>query len=125
MNIIVNITKSFDNHYNTLTEEDQELVKRKINSLMEYIKKGRLPRRGIEKLNFPGLPGDMKSTLYSYRVNLELRLLLTYDDDPLFDQYVITLCAISNYYEATDKIIKVSNSLYHDLINRANTDEKD
>jgi mRNA-degrading endonuclease RelE of RelBE toxin-antitoxin system len=64
------------------------------------------------------LTHDNESTLFALRVTQDIRIILTVDKDPLFDQTLITLLGISRHSDLPKLFNNISESIYQsNLIN--------
>jgi len=64
------------------------------------------------------LKGGLDSSLYALRVNPKYRVLLTVDDDPIFDRTTMTLLRVVKRDELDRAFKSAAESLYQDLILR-------
>ncbi len=55
------------------------------------------------------------SSLYAIRVDFDLHAILTVDDDPLFDQVIITLIRVVNPADLKETYGLAAQALYQDL----------
>ncbi len=62
------------------------------------------------------LTNDYDSSLYSLIINPKIRVILTIDDEPIFDRIIITLFRVVNSSEASEAYNSVVKSIYKDLI---------
>jgi mRNA-degrading endonuclease RelE of RelBE toxin-antitoxin system len=111
MNPIFETTKSFDKDLRKFDNTLQNKISNKINNLAS------LYANNINDFNSQVVPSPIKllkgfeSSLYSYRVDQRIRLLFSVDEDPLFDQLIITLFRVIRH----DDYNKVFNSLRESL----------
>lgn len=117
MDILFESTKKFEKDLKKLTPKEKEEVVTKINlvgqhyltsnSSTEHVHVYRPSKKALEE--------DDK-TLFIMRVSDALRLLFTIDEDPLFDQMIITLFRIVTLDRYEKALEELSESLYeHDL----------
>ncbi len=58
------------------------------------------------------LPDDLGSSLYALRINQEIRVILTLEDDPLFDQTIVTLLRVVRHDNLEKAFRGIAESLY-------------
>ncbi len=69
------------------------------------------------------LAGDNESSLYALRVNQDIRIIMTVDEDPLFEQTLITLFHVVRHSEL-DKVFKgIAESIYQNKLILNNAEE--
>ena len=69
------------------------------------------------------LPSDLKSSLYTLRINKDLRVILTLEDDPLFDQTIVTLLRVVRHDSLEKAFRGIAGSLYHGQANLGKGDQ--
>lgn len=113
MDIIYESTEDFEKDLRSFTDKERARVVAKINlycSLLPHDKAGffRHAKRPIA----PVLSSQSNSSLYALRVSPGIRVLATIDEDPLFDQYVITLLRVVRH-EKLDRVYRgLAESIY-------------
>ena len=60
------------------------------------------------------LSGDLESSLWVARVSNDIRLLFTAEEDPVFDELVVTLLRVVRHGELLPAFKQLANSLYTD-----------
>jgi hypothetical protein len=63
------------------------------------------------------LPNDLSSSLFVFKIDVQLRAILTFEKDPLFNQSIITLLRVVNHDDLDKTFKSVSESLYQDMVN--------
>ncbi|MDB9315249.1 hypothetical protein PN462_19195 [Spirulina sp. CS-785/01] len=103
--LTVEETQLFQKDLKHLSAENQRQINKKINSLIALIQdsnfnsiKHKLQKIKIELTHY-------HASIYSFKVNRDLRILLFFDDDPLFNQTIITLLRVV-HQNNRDKVIK-------------------
>lgn len=61
------------------------------------------------------LPEGLDSSLYVLRVTPQIRVLLTIEEDPLFDRKLVTLIRVVNHDKLDNAFNAVAESLYQSL----------
>lgn len=114
MDIQVDRTELFEKDYSHLPVTMQKVVETKINYLITILRSGNhspLLYR-TSRLFFPDNIKKKQSTLYVYKVNIKYRVILTLDDDPLFEQKILTLFRVVSHDDLVIAFKKVSSKLY-------------
>ena len=62
------------------------------------------------------LSNEYESTLYVLRINKDIRVILTTDEDPLFDQFLITLIGVARHDSLDKKFKGIAESLYQQYL---------
>lgn len=58
------------------------------------------------------LPSDQGSSLYALRIDRDIRVILTLEDDPLFDQTIVTLLRVVRHDSLDNAFRGIAESLY-------------
>ena len=66
------------------------------------------------------LKGGLRSSLYTLRVNPDIRLVLTVDEDPVFGQTLFTLFRAVRHGELARAYRSIAQLLYRDQLERRN-----
>ena len=113
MDIQVDITEEFDKSYKKIPQPKRKLIGDKINQLVDNLRNGNkrslMRPRGIE---FPANIKKSQSTLYIFRATPEYRAVVSLDDDPMFNQKVLTLYDITRHDSITVCFMAVATKLY-------------
>ena len=79
----------------------------------------------IETPSIQNIKG-LDSSLYAYRLNRKIRFLFSVDDDPLFDQLIITLYRVIRHGDDFNKIFNsTTESLYQEFLSDRGEDLDD
>lgn len=109
MDIQIDSTEDFEKEFQRFPSEIQERLSEKINYLISMLQQGvQIPK--LVKVNKFSLPEGLTMdniTLYIYRATIRHRIILSIDDDPLFDQKIITLFSVIDYGKAEKVYEKV------------------
>ena len=113
MDIQVEITEVFDKSYKKIPLHKRKLIGDKINQLVVNLQNGN-KRSWIRPrdLVFPENIKKSQSTLYIFRATPEYRVVVSLDDDPLFNQKVLTLFDITKHDSIAMCFMAVTNKLY-------------
>jgi hypothetical protein len=85
-------TGAFSRDMKKLSPDERQAVVNKLNQYTEqYQRSGVLDYRHVHKLHSNGLPAGWDTSLYVLRIDHRLRVVLAIDEDPIFEQIIITL----------------------------------
>lgn len=106
-------TKKFENDLKRFPSKEKEKIVLKLNQycqLLEdksenFYKKAFQPAKLI-------LSNDNESSLYALRIDQDIRIIMTVDDDPIFDQILITLLHLGKHSDLDKAYIGIAKSLY-------------
>lgn len=95
MDVRVDIEKNFDRDVKKLPLLEQTMIEQKVNQLIERLKAGSKDKTALRlsklKMKNPLVQMGMDSSLYVLKIHKDLRVILTSEADPLFDEHILTL----------------------------------
>lgn len=113
MDLVFNTTRRFEKDMRKYRGPDRERVVKKVNDLAHlYVAdKARFRRHAVQ---FPAtvLLNGLEPSLYSARVSHNERLVFTAEVDPLFDEAVFTLFALTSHDRLGRVLDGIAQSLY-------------
>lgn len=113
MDIRVDRTEQFEKEYKRLSSDTRVKVAEKMNFLVSQLQSGnRHSLYRVRQLSFPAGFNRNSSTLYLYRVNTNLRAIVSFDDDPIFSQKILTVYSIVDHDKLFDSFEKIASKLY-------------
>lgn len=117
MEIIFESTDEFEQDLKTYSEAEQSIILEKLHESYPFLltDKGYRERRLHQFYRFDLLE-DYQSSLYSFIVNYYLRVLLTIDDDPLFNRTLITLYRVVDSQVSAQIYQEMGESIYRDFL---------
>lgn len=116
MEILIEITKSFAKDQKKLTPKDQKKINEKINFLKDSIREtGKI--RQLYRLHKIHLPNNLSSSLFVYNIDMHLRIILTFEKDPLYNQTILTLFRVVTHSNLVKSFNSIAESLYQNLFN--------
>ncbi len=117
MEIIFESTEEFEEDLKTYSEAEQSVILQQLHEYSPFLlqDKGCRERRLHQFYQFD-LLGDYASSLYSFIVNYYLRVILTIDDDPLFNRTIITLFRVIDSQVAAKVYQQVGESIYQSFL---------
>lgn len=113
MDIQIDSTEVFENEFQQYSRDVQERLSKKINYLISTLQQG-VHNPSLMKMPQFVLPEGLtidNITLYIYRATIRHRIILTIDDDPLFNQKLITLFSVVDYGKEAKIYEKVLTSI--------------
>lgn len=116
MNAEFDITRHFEKDLKHFSKENKNRITDSINEYAPNfdIEQGD-PTHHIYQPCKIQLPEGLDSSLYVLRVTPKIRVLLTIEDDPLFDRKLVTLIRVVNHDELDNAFNAVAESLYQSL----------
>lgn len=117
MEIIFESTEEFEQDLKTYSEAEQSIILQQLHEYSSFLltNKGD-PERRLHQFYQFDLLGDYASSLYSFIVNYYLRVILTIDDDPLFNRTLITLFRVVDSQVSAQVYQEVGSSIYQGFL---------
>ncbi|MBD2345737.1 hypothetical protein [Anabaena subtropica] len=116
MEILIESTNDFEQDLNKFNNKEKFKIIKKLNRYVELLSKNiNLLENQAFKLKDIKLNADYESSLYALIIDKNLRLIITIDDDPIFDVTVITLFRVVQTEDAAKAYASVAESLYQDF----------
>jgi mRNA-degrading endonuclease RelE of RelBE toxin-antitoxin system len=123
MDLLVEVSNNFEKELKKFSPIEQDLIARKINDYCKLFRDApkQFYRNAYRPFNIK-LLHKYESTLYVLRINEDIRVILAADEDPLFEQFIITLFHVVRR-SSLDKAYKnIAKSLYKGLIRENSSD---
>ncbi len=113
----IELRHSFERDLQGLSSETPRMVCAAIERLPLLFQQDRAGTyaRHLKRLRAIRVAGEYDLSLYSFKVAHDLRVLLTLDEDPLFDKLHITLYAVADGSAAVDDYLRVADMLKREL----------
>lgn len=116
MEILIESTKEFEQDLERFNNKNKFKIVKKLNRYVELLSKHKnLLENQAFKLKDIKLSADYESSLYALIIDKDIRLIITIDDDPIFDATVITLFRVVQTEDAAKAYASVAESLYQDF----------
>ena len=116
MEIKFDITRPFEKDIKKLGAKDRDRVAASINKYAAtFDTKTDAASQQIFRPNKVAISAGLDSSLYVLRVSPQLRVILTIEDDPLFEQKIITLFRVVGHDDMSRAFNSVAESLYQQL----------
>ena len=120
MNLNFQITEKFENDLKTFGTEDKNKITEGINKHCSLLIQNRKIRGNqLYQPHTIKLSGNLDSSLYVLKISRKIRVILTIDEDPIFDQFIITLLRAVKADEAERVYLSLSESLYQPILAHA------
>ncbi|MEM8641955.1 MAG: hypothetical protein AAGG51_24530 [Cyanobacteria bacterium P01_G01_bin.54] len=117
--ILFESTKSFEKELKRLDNVDRKRVINKVNSCAQWLSKGsHIFNQNLYTLPLPFGINGYELSLYILRVSSRLRIVLTLDEDPIFEQIIITLFRVTSADNLEQEYCNIAKSLYQDFLCR-------
>lgn len=116
MNTEFDITRGFEKDLKHFSKENKNRITDSINEYAPVFdaEQGDVTHHIYQPCKIQ-LPEGLDSSLYVLRVTPKIRVLLTIEDDPLFDRKLVTLIRVVNHDELDNAFNAVAQSLYQSL----------
>ncbi|AHJ27118.1 hypothetical protein PN465_23035 [Nodularia spumigena CS-584] len=116
MDILIESTKDFEQDLEQFSNTEKFKIIKKLNRYVELLSiDTNLFYKNSTQLRNIRLNENYDSSIYSLRINEQIRIILTIDDDPIFDRTVITLFRAVKAEDATKAYNSVAETLYQDF----------
>ena len=112
-------TVDFRRDLDRLSPDDRARVQEALRCSYELLRDN--PRSFFARAQRPlriDLKGGLSPSLYSVRVGRNIRLIMTVDDDPVFEQTLVTLFRVVQHNEAERSYRSIAHLLYRNQIER-------
>ena len=113
-NVLIEITKGFDADEKRLSSFERQNLDKALNELVKLSREQSWPRKLYRSHNvsFPASISQQESTLYMFKATRKYRVILTFDEDPIFNQRIIQLLRIASINESVEVFNSVASLLY-------------
>ena len=116
MDIIIESTKGFEKDLDRLSHDEKAVVAETINAYADFFSTQKA--NAFRKLHRLTLDVDLngyESSLYTLRVSKGLRIILSVDEDPIFDQVIFTLFRVVSLADIAMTYQAIAKSLYQEI----------
>lgn len=115
MEILIESTNQFEQDLKKLTDKDKLLVINKINySAQLFIEHKNAFYQKLTHLPLSYI-SDEESSLYILKSSPRLRIIITVDEDPIFEQTIFTLFRVVKSEDVGKAFATTAESIYQDL----------
>ncbi|GAB4188788.1 MAG: hypothetical protein Fur006_29450 [Coleofasciculaceae cyanobacterium] len=117
MDVLIQSTRDFENDIAKLSEKEKVVTVEKINYCASIFPAQKADvYRKLRRLPLPSALNGYESSLYTLRVSQKIRVVLTVDEDPIFEQVIFTLFRVVKHDELDKAYKGVAESLYQNLL---------
>jgi len=119
MDLLFESSKTFEKELSKFPPKERSLIVDKINKYCSVLETENM-KAFFTKAYQPTkikLHGEMESSLYTLRINKDIRVILTVDDDPLFNQTIITLLHVVRHSSLEKTFRGIAEALYQKSLN--------
>ena|SRR2546423_13313187 len=126
MELIFKATKQFEEGLRKrFNSTEREKITQRINKYCQLLLTDRAAFfRRVNQPTAIKLRDGLESSLYILRIDNKTRVILSVDDDPIFDQVIITLMAIYEHDGSSKVFDSIAKSLYRDQLVKAKAQKK-
>ncbi|MFZ4660789.1 MAG: hypothetical protein ACOYNY_27505 [Caldilineaceae bacterium] len=116
MNLVFHSTATFEQELHAIDAALQERIVQRINEVAQAFLTDRqlFAQQARKPYNIP-MHNGFDSSLYSIIVKPDLRVILTVDEDPLFDQAIVTLLRVVKRPALYNTYTAIAQALYQNL----------
>ena len=113
MNILFESIKKFEKELSKFPQKEKEQIILKLNKYSQLLNSDtrEFYKHACQPLKLHLVDGD-ESSLYVLQVSHDVRIIMTIDDDPLFDQILITLLHVVRHSNLEKVFKSIAESLY-------------
>lgn len=92
--IIINIVESFEQDLKKLSPQDSQKINQKLDLFFIQIQEGNIKFLTNKLKKVPIQLPIYTSSLYFLKIDVRLRIILFFEDDPIFSQKIVTLLRV-------------------------------
>lgn len=119
MDVLIESTKNFENDLSILSDAEREVVIAKINDLADLSSTHKSSVfRKLRRLDAPSLIGGYESSLYTLKVSPKWFVILSVDEDPIFNQIIFTLFRVVQLQDLSQVSQAIADSLCQEFVTR-------
>ena len=116
MNLLFNTTEDFENDLSNLAASTRAKITERVNLLAgEFVRDKKAFARHARQPYAVALDNGYKSSLYSVEVESNVCALMTIEDDPIFEQVVVTLLRVVERAQLEATYRSLVEALYQDF----------
>jgi mRNA-degrading endonuclease RelE of RelBE toxin-antitoxin system len=117
MEIVFESTKDFEKELARFSESERKIIVDHLNQYAQlFLTDKPALFRKLRRLSPVKLINDYESTLYSLKVSDSIRIILTIDEDTIFEQVIFTLFRVVNKSLASQAYNEVTQLIYADFM---------
>ena len=113
MKLVFEVNAAFEKDLKRLDPKDIHRIVYKINTYCSLLQKQpALFFKYAKRPLMPYLAKGLKSSMYTLRIDKDVRVILTVDEDPLFNQIIVTLIRVVRHNDLNKTFGSIAESLY-------------
>ena len=117
VDVLIESTRGFEKDITKLSEDEKAAAIQKINDCASLFPTQKADAyRKLRRLRTSSDLNGYESSLYTLKVSQKLRVILTVDEDPIFEQVIFTLFRAVKYDDLDKVYQSVADSLYQELL---------
>src|SRR5690606_35031546 len=116
MDVVMQESRRYGKSLRKLSFKDQERVRNQVTKVLHALSSGDSATPFLHVTRATKLAYGLDGSLWIMRVSRDLRVLVTIDNDPLFDQTLVTLLDTAHVDKLDRTLQSVSESLYQGLL---------
>jgi mRNA-degrading endonuclease YafQ of YafQ-DinJ toxin-antitoxin module len=118
MRTIIERRSSFDKDLERFSKSDKKSIEQSIEKLSHLFQTNQEAfYRNLNRLKKYPIFDDCELSLYTFRVRPDIRAILSVDEDPIFEQTVITLRRVTRPDNLIKTLDGVAQSVYQEVLN--------
>ncbi|HIF5693432.1 hypothetical protein [Vibrio parahaemolyticus] len=116
MELLFESTKNFEKEISKFPNETKEKIIYKLNYYCSLLESdtSEFYKNVYQPIKFKG---SSESSLYTLKVDRDIRIILTVDEDPIFEQVIITLLHVVRHSSLEKTFKSIAESLYQKHLN--------
>jgi Txe/YoeB family toxin of Txe-Axe toxin-antitoxin module len=116
MDVLIESTRDFEQDLEQFSNTEKFKIIKKLNQYVELLSTDKnLFYQHSAQLRNIRLNENYDSSIYSLKINENMRIILTIDDDPIFERTLITLFRVVKAEDAPAAYNSVAETLYQDF----------
>jgi mRNA-degrading endonuclease RelE of RelBE toxin-antitoxin system len=113
LEVVIEVDRRFERDFKRLPPGDGRRLQEKVDYLANLLLTDRPTFfRHARRIRVKDVGAGLESSLHSIRVTPDLRLIATIDDDPVFEQTIITLLRVVSKKDEQTAFLGMMESLY-------------
>ncbi|WP_413166575.1 hypothetical protein ACL6C3_07665 [Capilliphycus salinus ALCB114379] len=117
MDIVVESTEAFKQDLTGFSEAEQSIILEQIQQGIPLLFGEKISRdKRLHQFESFQLPHNYGSSLYSFRVDYRIRVILSFDEDPIFERTLITLFRAVESQKSSETYKQVGEQIYRQIL---------
>lgn len=117
MDVLIESTRSFEKDLGKLSNDDKAITVKKINDCADQFQTKKVDvYRKLRRLPLLSGINGYESSLYILKISEKLRVILSVDEDPIFEQVIFTLFRVVKRDDIDKAYQSIAQSLYQEIL---------